>query len=225
MTCHGVIFDLDGTLLDTIGDLADSMNAVLENHGLPLHRTEEYKLFVGEGVETLVARSLPAGLEFSSDMPGLVAEMKSEYRNRWSVKTKPYTGVPELLRGLAERNLPIAVLSNKPDEFTKEMIGHYFSGVPFVAVMGAQKGFPMKPDPSTALMVCRHMGLEPETVVYLGDSGTDMQTALRAGMIAVGALWGFRGEKELRANGAKILLDKPMELMKLCLASASGHPS
>lgn len=222
MTCQGVIFDLDGTLLDTIGDLADSMNAVLEAHRLPVHPAEQYKLFVGEGVEMLVARSLPSGLEYGTDMKNLVDEMKIEYQKRWSVRTRPYDGVTELLKALSDAKLPMAVLSNKPDEFTKKMIVHYFPDTPFIAVMGAQKNVPMKPDPSSALLLCGQMNVRPETVLYLGDSGTDMQTAVRAGMFPVGALWGFRGEKELRGNGAKVLIEKPEDLLKLIILN-NGH--
>ena len=215
MPFRAVLFDLDGTLLDTIGDLAGSMNSVLRSHGLPEHPAESYKHFVGEGVEALVARALPSGMEYGTDMKSLVDEMKREYRGRWSAKTRPYDGIPDLLTALAGRKIPISVLSNKPDEFTREMVSYYFPGMPFFAVMGAMPNVPMKPDPSAALSLCTRMGIPPETALYLGDSGTDMRTAVNAGMFPAGVLWGFRGAKELKENGAKLLIEKPGDILKL----------
>lgn len=215
MPFRAVLFDLDGTLLDTIGDLADSMNSVLRSHALPEHPVESYKLFVGEGVEALVARALPSGMEYGTDMKSLVDEMKKEYRSRWSARTRPYDGISILLAALADRKIPMSVLSNKPDEFTREMVSYYFPETPFFTVMGARPNVPMKPDPSAALSLCARMGIPPETVLYLGDSGTDMRTAVKAGMFPAGVLWGFRSAEELKENGAKLLINRPEEVLEM----------
>lgn len=209
-----VIFDLDGTLLETLSDLAGAMNQILGKHGFPLHETGVYRKFIGNGVEQLVRRSIPENTP-EDLVPALVREMKLAYGKGWAVKTRPYDGIPELLKELTDRNTALAVLSNKPDEFTKKMTTHFFPGIPFAAVFGARNGIPLKPDPASALEICRITGKKPDDFIYLGDSGTDMQTANRAGMYPVGVLWGFRDDKELRENGAKMLIKRPDEILGL----------
>ena len=208
-----VIFDLDGTLLDTIGDIADSMNAVLARQGLPPHSVEKYKLYVGDGAANLVKRSV-AGIEYAEEtLMRLEAEYKAEYLKRQADKTMPYAGIPELLAALAERGVKIAVLSNKPHVATLEVMAHFFPDISFSALIGHRPGYPVKPDPAGALEILEMLGLPPEDVLYVGDTGTDMQTAKAAGLKAVGALWGFRGKKELEDNGADMIAEHPLDII------------
>ncbi len=213
---QAVLFDLDGTLLDTLEDLADAVNAVLSSLGFAVHPVDAYRYFVGDGVETLMRRTLPAP---AAADPALFARavdaQRTEYRARWKAKTRPYPGVPELLDALEHRGMRMAVLSNKPDAFVGEMVRHYFPRTPFEIARGARPGVPVKPDPGSALQVAAEMRLAPEDFLYLGDTNTDMRTARAAGMSSVGALWGFRTEAELRESGAERLIASPGELLGL----------
>lgn len=211
---QAVLFDLDGTLLDSIDDLADAMNDALGQFGFPGHPTDAYRYFVGEGVEELAARALPEGRRDPATLIQCVQRMRAIYRSRWNVKTHPYPGIPELLDGLAERGLTLTVLSNKPDEFTRAMVDHYFGAWPFARVAGQKDGIPRKPDPAGALEIAKHLQIAPERFLYLGDTDTDMKTARAAGMFAGGVLWGFRGAEELLANGAEILIESPVDLLR-----------
>ena len=216
MHYQAVLFDLDGTLLNTIDDLADSMNAVLFNRGWPTHSTEAYKYFVGDGVDNLALRVMPQENRSDESLPEkLVAEMSEEYANRWNVKTRPYDGITEMLNALTARGLAMAVLSNKPDDFTKLCGENLLSDWQFDMVQGVADGFAPKPDPAGALKVAKEIGFAPDDFLYLGDTNTDMKTAVAAGMYPVGATWGFRPADELTANGAKTLINHPTELLKL----------
>jgi len=214
MPYRAVIFDLDGTLLDTIEDLADSMNAALARMGLPGRSVADCKTLVGDGLETFVRRALPP--EAGND-PSAAARLKelmrSEYRLRSAFKTRPYDGIPELLEELARRGTRMAVLSNKPHDSTLAVVSHHFPGRRFDPVLGARDGFPVKPDPGGALEIARAWRLAPAKIAYVGDTNTDMQTANAAGMFACGARWGFRTAEELTSNGAAVLLEKPADLL------------
>ena len=215
MSFHAALFDLDGTLLDTLADLAGSMNTVLRHFELPEHPAEAYKQFVGDGVEVLVRRVLPADRQD----PVFVAEcgrlMRAEYGHRWDDQTQPYEGIADLLDGLTAREIPMAVLSNKPHEFTCLCVERLLPRWQFAAVVGASPSLAKKPDPAGALEIAQQLGLEPAKIVYLGDTNTDMQTAVRAGMYPVGALWGFRTAEELLAHGAQTLIRQPTELLQI----------
>jgi phosphoglycolate phosphatase len=213
MMHSAVIFDLDGTLLDTIDDLADAMNAVLERNGFPLHPVAAYKQFVGDGVEPLVRRALPEDAE--GHVAVCMEEMRVEYGRRCFDKTRPYDGITNLLADLKARQIPMAVLSNKPDEATQRVVDRYFEAGTFAIVRGAREGTPLKPDPRGALEIARDWGLCPAEIVYIGDTNTDMRTAVAAGMTPVGALWGFRSEQELRAHGAAHLCAAPQDVPTL----------
>ncbi|MFZ5643731.1 MAG: HAD family hydrolase [Bacillota bacterium] len=215
MKYKAVLFDLDGTLLDTIQDIAESMNEVLGYYNFPLHHVEAYKYFVGDGVEELARRVLPEGSRDPETVSGFVSAMRREYAARWQKNTRPYVGVPELLDALAARGIKISVLSNKPDEFTKIMVAGLLSRWNFEPVLGARPSVPKKPDPAGALEIATQLSLSPGEFLYLGDTGTDMKTANAAGMYPVGVLWGFRTAEELVACGAKILIKKPLELLEL----------
>jgi phosphoglycolate phosphatase len=216
MTYKAVLFDLDGTLLDTLDDLGDSMNAVLAARGFPTHPIRAFAQFVGDGVQNLVRRALPPE---SGSNETLVAEivplMRAEYARRWKDKTRPYDGVPEMLDALSTRGLRLAVLSNKPHPATVEVVDHFFLPGKFQAVFGARPDVPIKPHAGAALEVARKLGVAPEAFLYVGDTNTDMQTAAAAGMYAVGALWGFRTAGELKEAGASALILRPGDLVAL----------
>lgn len=215
MKYKAVIFDLDGTLLDTIRDLAESMNEVLTRYSLPTYPVDDYKTFVGEGMEVLVRRVLPEGCANQETIVACLQAMRKEYEMRWARNSRPYEGVPDLLDGLVARGLKVSVLSNKPDDFTKLMVAELLPRWRFDPVLGARTGVPVKPDPAGAQEIAERLCLSTGEFLYLGDTGVDMQTANAAGMHAVGALWGFRAAEELLLAGAKTLLEKPVDLLEL----------
>lgn len=214
MKYKAVLFDLDGTLLDTLEDLADSMNAVLWQMNSPVHPPSSYKLFVGEGVEYLVYQALPADQRQPGTIKKCVALMRTEYAKRWANKTRVYPGIEELLEELASREIKISILSNKPDDFTKAIVQKLFPKQPFEVVLGSHSSRPKKPDPKPALEISRKCSIPPDEFIFLGDTKVDMQTACSAQMYPIGALWGFRMRDELLASGAKHLIQKPDELLK-----------
>ena len=216
MTYKAVLFDLDGTLLDTLEDLADSMNAVLSSRGYPTHPLVEYRYFVGDGVEMLVRRAVPDGL--GSDRRVIKAcmdQMRDEYAQRWQKKSRPYAGIPELLDGLTEKGILLTILSNKPNAFVQKIALHFFGKWRFASAQGAVPEVARKPDPAAALGISRSIGVPQASFLYLGDTNTDMETAKAAGMYPVGALWGFRPEAELREAGARFLARHPQHLLAL----------
>jgi phosphoglycolate phosphatase len=215
MRFSAALFDLDGTLLDTLDDLANSMNAVLERAGFGVHPTAAYKVFVGEGLRNLIERALPEGSRDEATVASTMAAMRAEYGGRWAEKTRPYDGVEAMLKRLSGMGVRMAILSNKPDDFTKLCVAKLLSGHAFEIVMGAREGVPPKPDPVGAIEVASRMGVAPDKFLYLGDTNTDMQTARAAGMFAVGALWGFRDESELREAGAHEIVANPGEVIAL----------
>lgn len=215
MSFNAVLFDLDGTLLDTIEDLADSTNAVLADMGLPVRPVSAYRYFVGDGVQNLIRRALPESRRSADTIARAVEAMGAHYERRWACKTRPYDGVPEMLDTLARRGLTLTVLSNKPDEFARLCVAHLLPLWRFAVVLGARTGVPVKPHPAAAIEVAERIGIPPGEFLYLGDTNTDMQTALAAGMYPVGAVWGFRTAEELREAGARELIERPMDLCAL----------
>ncbi|NLF29933.1 MAG: HAD family hydrolase [Planctomycetes bacterium] len=209
-----VLFDLDGTLLDTLDDLAASMNAVLAEEGLPTAPAEAHKFMIGDGVLNYVLRALPAGRRGDEALvQRIVRAYRARYAANWANTTCAYDGVDALLDGLGHRGLRLAVLSNKPDGFTRDMVSHFLGRVPFEIVRGATDGVPLKPDPAAALAIAGQMAVDPADFLYLGDTATDMRTARAAGMFAVGALWGFRPRAELQEAGAQALIAHPTDLL------------
>jgi phosphoglycolate phosphatase len=215
MPFKAVIFDLDGTLLDTIKDIADSMNIVLKKLGFPTYKTEDYYYFVGEGMDVLCKKVIPEPHNTPELIKKCVEMMKIEYQKNWLNNTKPYPGIPELLTELENRKIKMAVLSNKPDAFTKLFVQKLLPQVNFSMVLGETPDFPKKPAPDGALYIARELGIVPEDFIYLGDSAIDIRTAYSAGMYPVGALWGFRTAEELITSGAKKLINKPDELLEI----------
>jgi len=211
-----ILFDLDGTLLDTLEDLADSMNATLRSLGQPVHELDAYRLFVGDGVENLVRRALPDRARQDEKLVrDAVTAMRAEYGVRWHNKTRPYEGISELLPSARARGLKLAILSNKPHAATQRVVEHFFPAFPFEAVLGARPGVPIKPDAGAALGVARSLALSPSQFLYLGDTNTDMETAVSAGMYPVGVLWGFRQAEELKSAGAQVLVRHPRQVLTL----------
>ena len=204
-----VIFDLDGTLADTILDIAGAVNASLSRRGLPLHDIETYKLMVGKGFAHLVRQAVPYGFPVDGTEE-IRAEASAYYAAHPLDRTRAYPGVPALLAALAAVGLPRAVLSNKPQALVDLVVAGLFPQAGFAVVRGEGPGFPRKPDPTQALDLARILGLSPGEICYLGDSDVDMETAHNAGMLAVGAAWGFRGPGELAAAGAQEIIDAPL---------------
>lgn len=215
MGFKAIIFDLDGTLLDTIEDLADSMNTVLERHGFAIHSIDSYKYFVGDGMLTLVRRAIPLDNPDEETVNSYLNEMREEYGAGWAKKTKLYDGIAELLDGLAAKNIKLSVLSNKPHKFTEIVVERFLSSWRFDVVYGERAGIPKKPNPAGAFEIAGILKIRPDQFLYLGDTNVDMKTAVSAGMYAVGASWGFRTVDELIESGAKEIINHPTELLKL----------
>ena len=209
------MFDLDGTLVDSLRDLAEAMNRVLAAAGLPVHPNQAYLKFIGNGMDKLVERALPPAEREPGRLEGHIQAMKADYGANWARHTLPYPGIEPMLRDLAGRGARLTVLSNKPHDYTVRFMERFFGEFQFDAVRGAMPTAPRKPDPFAALEIARQLNLEPAQFLYLGDSATDMQTAVAAGMFAVGAAWGFRSRAELRDSGARVLAEHPREVVDI----------
>ena len=204
-----VIFDLDGTLLDTIADIAHAMNSVLAHRGLPPHPDDAYRKMVGWGLRELASRALPEG----HDIDEAASELHAAYHADPVSRATVYPGVHRLMSELSGHGVPTSVLSNKADDLVQTIVSTFFPDASFVSVRGLREGVPAKPDPESAIQTLQEMNVSADRAIYLGDSDVDVQTARRAGMIAVGAAWGFRGREELMQAGADIVIDEPGELM------------
>lgn len=215
MSIKAIIFDLDGTLLDTLNDIAHAANRALSLHGFPTHPTDDYRIFIGNGALKLFERALPESHRSEYMIEACCNEFKKDYRQNWHAQTSVYEGIADMLDALCARNLRLSILSNKPHEFTLKCVDTFLPEWPFEIVMGQQNGIAIKPDPAGALMIADRMGISPSDFLYLGDSDVDMKTATAAGMFAAGALWGFRTKEELIENGARALLYHPKELLAL----------
>jgi phosphoglycolate phosphatase len=214
MKIKAVLFDLDGTLLDTLDDIADAANQVMADRGLPTHSRDAFRWFIGDGSRKLVARVLPENRREDAQVDDCLAAFKEAYGRRWHRKTRPYEGIPHLVSMLRAAGVPMAVVSNKPQAFTEICCRHYFPDQPFDFTIGQQEGRPVKPNPYPALQAAAHLGMPPSDCLFLGDSGVDMETARRAGMVPLGALWGFRRRDELEAAGAAACIAHPRDLLK-----------
>ena len=215
MKYRAALFDLDGTLLNTLDDLADAANRVLASQGMPVHPVEEYKYFVGDGLATLVERIVPAGQRDEETLRRIIDAFRQDYGTHWHVKSRPYEGVVEMLTGLRNLGMRLAVLSNKPHDFTQLCVKRMLGNVSFYPILGQREGVPKKPDPAGALEAAALLDIPVGDILYFGDTSIDMKTAAGAGMTAVGVLWGFRDEKELAASGADYLIRHPGEILDL----------
>jgi phosphoglycolate phosphatase len=215
MPFRAIIFDLDGTLLDTLDDIANAANSVLAARGFPPHPNANYRTFIGEGVIKLMLRALPNSHQDEATVQACVGAYVQEYERTWNARSKPYPGVAEMLDALVVRGLKLAVLSNKPDHFTQRCVDELLAQWTFDVVLGASDQFPRKPDPASAIETAQRLGVPPAECLYVGDSGIDMQTARSAHMYSVGVLWGFRDQEELLRDGAQLLIKKPSEVLDL----------
>lgn len=212
---RAVLFDLDGTLLDTLQDLADSGNAVLEARGFPVHPVEAYRTFIGNGMVNLVRDIFPEGHRpvEGEETDQILKEYRAAYGKRWQNTTVAYPGIPELLDALAEAGIPIGVLSNKAHDFTVKCVDAFLPGWKWDVVLGARDGVAKKPDPAGAVEAASILGLGASECCFIGDSDVDMMTAVNAGMLPVGVSWGFRSVQELHEAGAEVILEEPGDLL------------
>ncbi|MDQ5920794.1 MAG: phosphoglycolate phosphatase [Pseudomonadota bacterium] len=210
-----IIFDLDGTLLNTLEDIAFAMNSVLRKHGYPEHSTSAYRYFVGGGLYNLVFHTIPENARIPKLLNTYLDELLDEYSKCIDTQTKPYSGICDMLEQLTQKNIPMAILSNKAHEFMDEVVQQHFSKWNFKVVFGARPTVATKPDPYSALEIASIMQIEPCKIAYLGDTDVDMQTAVNAGMYGIGAAWGFRTQTELIDNGAQLIIHHPMELLNI----------
>jgi phosphoglycolate phosphatase len=218
MRYRAIIFDLDGTLLDTLADIGDAVNRVLAANGYPQHPEASFRYFVGDGARMLIRRALPEGERSETIIDNCLAAFIDDYALNWNIKTKPYDGIPEMLSELAKSGVKLAVLSNKPHPMVVKCVETFLKAWEFQAVLGQSDRYPKKPDPSSALAIARKMATTPADTLYLGDTRTDMQTAQAAKMFAVGAGWGFRPHAELIESGCRCLAPKPLDVVD-CLKS------
>jgi phosphoglycolate phosphatase len=214
MKLKGVIFDLDGTLVNSLKDIADAMNSVLQDLNYPTHSYDAYQYFIGSGLRNLVSKSLPETHNDEKSIESCYLLMIEEYRDTCTRKTTSYEGIIELLDHLLLHNIKLSVFSNKSDELTKKIAGALFPNY-FDFVVGLTTESLKKPNPSEALAISKNMGLKPEEIIFVGDSGIDMQTATNANMFAVGVSWGYRPKEELIANGAKQVINHPSDLIQI----------
>ncbi len=214
MQIKGIIFDLDGTLLDTINDIAFCTNTVLERRGFQTYAVERYNDFVGKGLDWLFEKALKSEnlVVKKSIIDEMSIEFEDLYHKNWHRKTQPYKGIIEMLNSLKEKNIKMAILSNKPDKFTKIMVEYFFQNYDFIDIKGASDEFPLKPHPITTNQIIKKMKLTPEEIIFVGDSDVDMQTGLNSKCIPIGVEWGFRSVEELEENGATAILQKPAEI-------------
>jgi len=215
MTYKAILFDLDGTLLNTLDDLGDAANRVLAAKGFPTHTLDEYRYFIGDGTAMLITRALPEEQRSDDTIRACLEAFRQDYARNWKAKTRPYDGVTEMLDELAARGLKMAVLSNKSHEFTKRCVADLLPEWTFDVVLGQRDAVPLKPDPAGALEVAKRLNIPPPEFLYLGDSAVDMKTAIASGMFPVGVLWGFRPAQELEENGAQALIERPSEVLNL----------
>jgi phosphoglycolate phosphatase len=214
MKFKGIIFDLDGTLVNSLEDIADAMNVVLKDLDYPIHGYDDYQYFIGSGLRNLVSKSLPENHNDETQIERCYDLMVEVYRDNCTNQTKPYNGIVELLDELKSRNIKLSVFSNKADALTKEITAFLFPGY-FNPIVGLSIESLKKPNPFEALEISKSWDLKPEEMIFVGDSGIDMQTATNANMQAVGVLWGYRPEEELIENGAKHILNHPSDLIPI----------
>lgn len=213
MQYKAAIFDLDGTLIDSLADLADSANEMLAGFGFPRHDLDKYRYFVGNGSRKLIERCLPAEKAADSAfVDEALAKYKLCYDKNLTHKTVCYEGIMDMLTALQAKHIPLGICTNKHQSAADIIVDKLFPKDMFVSVIGDCKDMPRKPDPKKVLLIAAKMGVKPAEVAYFGDTSVDMDTANNAGMLPIGVTWGFRPQEELVAHGAKILLDTPMEL-------------
>ena len=208
------IFDMDGTVCNTIDDLADAVNYALNKLGYPLHSVCEYKYFVGDGITNLIYRALPNGKKTDEDVAQARELMLDFYRVHFADKTVAYDGIINLLKTLKEKGIHVACCTNKAHHMAMAVSEKLFCGI-FETVIGQSDDRPLKPDPFSVKEIIEKFGTGADQTVFIGDSGVDMQTAERAGVTSIGVTWGFRTEEELKQNGAKYIANAPCDILKI----------
>jgi phosphoglycolate phosphatase len=211
-----ILFDLDGTLLNTLHDLGNAVNRVLSKHNFPTHQLNAYRYFIGDGSKMLIFRALPDHQRYEELIQTCLDEFKRDYGQNWNIETSLYSGIPDLLDAVSSRGIKLAVLSNKPHEFTQNCVEHFLSKWTFDVVLGQQPSFPQKPHPAGALAIAKQMKITPSAFCYVGDTSVDMKTACASGMFPIGVLWGFRQLEELQASGAVALVSEPLDILNYC---------
>ncbi len=212
-----VIFDLDGTILYTLSDLANAMNEMLRFYGYPEEKDLNcHRLSIGTGARNYVKKCMPESQrENEEQVDRCLATYQEIYREKSSIETKPYDGIYDVMAFLNEEGIAINVLSNKPDAPTKDLAEKWFSDYNLVHVFGERSGIPRKPDPTAPLAIAEALGLPPEEIAFIGDSDVDILTGVNAGMVPIGVLWGYRDRELLEKSGAKLIAEKPVDLIKL----------
>ena len=211
------IFDLDGTLVNSLCDLADAMNHALSLRGLPVHPTESYRMMVGSGISVLADRA--ARILDPSEKDGLLSDFNNFYTRHCLDNTRPYPGITDMLKKLRSSGCLCAVNSNKPDSFAAYIVNSLFPEKPFERIWGKREGIQRKPSPDAAFAIMKELGVSPEETMYIGDSDVDAITARNAGISFCGVSWGFRPVEELKREGAKIIADTPADILNIVLSS------
>jgi len=213
MKYKAIIFDLDGTLVDTLGDITDSVNHALEKYSLPSHPLESIRQKIGNGSRMLISRSLPTDRQ---DLIDEILSLQSGYYGEHLFDhSRPYHGIDRMLTVLGENNYKMAVLSNKSDVYTRQLVEKLFPPGTFDLVLGHQQKFPLKPDPQSALFIAEQLEIQPSQIAFVGDTAMDIQTARHAGMFAIGVTWGFRDRGELVRNHSNAIIEQPAQLPTL----------
>ncbi|OXA79831.1 phosphoglycolate phosphatase [Flavobacterium aquidurense] len=214
MKYKGIIFDLDGTLVNSLEDISDAMNNVLTTLNYPTHTYDAYQYFIGSGLRNLVSKALPASNNSENEIEVCFENMIAEYREICTLKTKPYAGIVELLDNLVSRDIKLAVFSNKADELTKKIASEIFPDY-FNTAVGLSTEALKKPNPFEAIEISKNWNLKTEEIIFIGDSDIDMLTATNANMFPLGVSWGYRTEEELIASGAKLVINTPSDLIEI----------
>ncbi|MBU2515003.1 HAD family hydrolase [bacterium] len=214
MKNKAVIFDMDGTLLNTLQDIGEAANKALIANGLPQHPLEKYNYFVGEGVRKLFEYALPPDITDHKILEKCIDSFVEEYDKQWNNNTQLYPGISGMLDKLTELGIKLSILSNKPHEFVTQCADLYLKKWKFEEVMGPGELIPRKPDPAGALLIAKRMNISVSEILYVGDTGIDMVTANSAKMRAIGVLWGFRSKEELLGTGARFVIEKPEQLIE-----------
>lgn len=214
MKYKGIIFDLDGTLIDSIEDISDSMNKTLEEFDMERFTYEEYKEKIGKGFRNLVINSIED--KNNEELINKMTErFQYNYDKNYINKSKPYVGIDNLLLKLKEKNINIAIFSNKKEEYTKKVAEKLLANINFISILGEVKDRPIKPDPTGINIILEKMKLNKSEVIYVGDTNVDMITGKNSGLKTIGVEWGFRNRKELIESGADIIVSKPEEILEL----------
>ncbi len=218
-----IIYDLDGTLINSISDLAYSTNEALRINGFPIHEEEKYNYFVGDGIKELVRRAIPERIiDDSETINRILEEFSKQYDINWKRKSLPYDGISQLLKDLNNLGYKQAVASNKPDFFTKKIISHFFGDNIFSSVYGNTSDTPKKPDPAIIYKITKELGVSLDECIFVGDTKVDIETAKNANVFSVGCLWGFRTLQELRDSGADLIVSHPNEIFQYITNQGKG---